>query len=83
MIGHILREDQNNNCNVAMTPAPEGTRRRGRPKTTWMRTVEKEREEAGWKSWTEVRIVAADRGSSWWKRSVKALCATRREIVNR
>ena len=29
--------------NVAMTWAPEGKRKRGRPKTTWRRTVEKER----------------------------------------
>ena len=47
MIGHILRQDQNNDCNTAMTWAPEGRRRRGRPKTTWRRTVEKERDEAG------------------------------------
>ena len=77
MIGHILRQDQNNDCNIAITWAPEGKGRRGRRKATWRRTVEKEREEAGWKSWNEVRIVAADREK--WKRSVKALCAMRRE----
>ena len=32
-IGHILRQDPNNYCNVAcMTWAPEGNRKRGRPK---------------------------------------------------
>ena len=30
-------------------------RKVGRPKTTWRRTVEKERTMAGWKSWEEVR----------------------------
>ena len=50
MIGHILRQDQNNNCNIAMTWTPEGKRTRGGPKTTWRRTVEKERAEAGWRS---------------------------------
>ena len=50
MIGHILRQDQNNDCNVAMTWTPEGKRTRGGPKTTWRRTVEKERAEAGWRS---------------------------------
>ena len=34
MIGHILRKDRNDDCNVAVSWAPEGKRRRGRPKTT-------------------------------------------------
>ncbi|CAB4001589.1 endonuclease-reverse transcriptase, partial [Paramuricea clavata] len=41
--------------NVAMTWAREGKRKRGRPKTTWRRTVEKERVEAGLRSWDEAR----------------------------
>ena len=64
MIGHILRQDQNNDCNIAMTWTPEGKRRRGRPKTTWRRTVEKERaeaSEAGWRSWEEAKTIAASR----------------------
>ena len=48
-------KDRNDDCNVAMSWAPEGKRRRGRPKTTWRRTVEKERQEASWRSWEEVR----------------------------
>ncbi len=40
-IGHIL-QDPNNDCDVALTSAPEGKRKRGRPKTTWRRTVESE-----------------------------------------
>ena len=78
LIGHILRQDQNNDCNTAMTWAPEGKRRRGRPKTTWRRTVEKEREEAGWRSWAEARTTAADREK--WKCSVEAICATWHEV---
>ena len=46
MIGHILRDDRNNITNVAMTWAREGKRKRGRPKTTWRRTVEKDYLEA-------------------------------------
>ena len=61
MIGHILRQDHNNDCSIAMTWAPEGKRRKGRPKTTWRRTVEKERKEGGWNSWSEARTVAANR----------------------
>ena len=76
MIGHILRKDD---CNVAMSWAPEGKRRRGRPKTTWRRTVEKERQEAGWRSWEEVRTPATYREEG--KSSVEALCATRHKAA--
>jgi hypothetical protein len=62
---------------LAISWAPEGKRRRGRPKTTWRKTVEKERREDGWGSWDEVRAVAADRER--WRSYVKALCATRNE----
>ena len=60
MIEHILRQDQNNNCNIAITWAPERKRRRGRPKATWKKTVEKERAEAGSQSWEEGKTVAAN-----------------------
>ena len=39
--------------------------------------VEKERAEAGWRSWEEVKTVEANRDA--WKDSVKTLCATRHE----
>ena len=61
MIGHVLRQDRHNLMNVAMTRAPEGKRKRGRPKTTLCQTVEKERAEAGWRSWDEARVAAANR----------------------
>ena len=70
MIGHILRQDRNNHSNIAMTWAPEGKRKKGRPKTTWRHTVEKERREAGWSSWEEARVT--DRNK--WRNSVEALC---------
>ena len=47
MIGHTLKQDQNSDCNIAVTWAPEGKRRSARPKTTWRQTVEKEKGEAG------------------------------------
>ena len=75
MIEHILRQDQNNNCNIAITWAPKEKRRRGRPKATWTRTVEKERAEAEWQSWEQAKTVAANRDK--WRDSVKALCAMR------
>ena len=62
MIGHILRENRNNiTTDVALTCAPEGKRKRGGPKTTWRRTVEKERNEIGWRSREEARMAAANR----------------------
>ena len=82
MIGHILRQDRDNHNNTAMTWAPEGKRKRGRPKTTWRRTVEKERREAGWKSWDEARVTAADRKR--WRESVEcheALWSTSRHLA--
>ena len=78
MIGHILGKDRNDDCNVAMSWAPEG--RRGRPKTTWRRTVENERQEAGWRSWEEVQTAATNREE--WKSSVKALCAMRQDRID-
>ena len=45
MIGHILKQDQNSDCNIAMTWVTEGKIRKGRPKITWRRLVEKERTE--------------------------------------
>ena len=62
---------------MAISWAPEGKRRRGRPKTTWRRTVEREMREGGWGSWDEVRVAEAVREK--WKDSVKALCATGHE----
>ena len=66
-------QDQNSDCNTAMTLAPEGNRRRG-PNTTWNRTVKKERSEAGWQLWEEVKTVAAYREK--WRDFVEALHAT-------
>ena len=68
-IGHILRQQPDNDCVTALTWTPEGRRKRGRPKTTWRRTVEKERSKAGWQSWSEVRTAAQDRNrwKSMWR----------------
>ena len=51
----------------------EGRRARGRPKTTWRRTVKKERNKAGWKSWEVAKAVA--QGRKCWSDSVEALRA--------
>ena len=74
-IGHTLRGERASICNTALTWAPEVKRKKGRPKTTWQRTVEKERNLAGWRSWAEARAAAVDR--SEWRRLVEVLCNTR------
>ena len=47
-IEHFPRKEANSDCVVALGLKPEGKRGRGRPKTTWRRTVEKERDRQGW-----------------------------------
>ena len=49
-IGHVLRRDNNNIARKASTWTPEG-KRRGRPKQTYRRTVEAERQRMGFNSW--------------------------------
>ena len=48
---------------VALTWAPEGKRKRGRPKETWRRTVAKESMAMGFNSWVEAGLAAAYRVS--------------------
>ena len=74
-IGHILKREEN--TKVAMTWAPERKRKKGRPKETWWRTVERERQEMGWSSCHEVRCKAKERGN--WRKLCTALCSTRSE----
>ena len=71
-IGHTLRKEQGNDCVTAMTWAPEGKRKRGRPRETWRKTVEKERKNVGWTTWNQVRTIAMDRKK--WREQVEALC---------
>ena len=72
-LGHVLRMPREHHCVTALTCTwtPMGKRKVGRPKTTWRRTVEKERTKAGWKSWEEVRAMAKDRDK--WRKSSAAL----------
>jgi hypothetical protein len=70
-IGHILRREKNNHARVALTWAPEGKRKRGKPRTTWRRTVEQERDLMGWTSWSKVAELATDR--TGWRHAVHSL----------
>lgn len=72
--GHVLRSNPGEIPSVALTWAPEGRRRRGRPRLTWRRMMDAERNEAGWSSWGEARVAAGDRRG--WKSKLKALYAS-------
>ena len=60
--------------------APEGKRKRGRPRETWRRTVERELRERGLRTWTEVAVAAEDRAA--WKERGTALFSLRRRRNN-
>jgi len=45
--------DHHQNPCIALTWAPQGKRSRGRPKETWRRTVEEERQRIGFATWTQ------------------------------
>ena len=60
-IGHVLRMAPNCHARVALGWTPEGKRKRGRPKETWRRTVEKEMKYLGFSSWSEAAKKAEDR----------------------
>ena len=48
-LGHKLRREGENDCLTALGWTPEGRRAKRRPKTTWRRTVERERNKLEWK----------------------------------
>ena len=60
-IGHILRTSPRNISRTALTWAPEGKRRRGRPREMWRTTMEKERNKLGWHSCEAAAASVADR----------------------
>ena len=70
-IGHILRMPPTSLPRIALRWTPAGKRQRGRPKETWRRSVDKEREAQGW-TWGHLQKTAQDR--SQWRALVDALC---------
>lgn len=55
--------DANQHPKTALTWAPEGKGRRGRPVETWRRTAERERTALGFTSWSEAAVAARDQMS--------------------
>ena len=74
-IGHILKREPSSHVRVALTWKPEGRRKKGRPKETWRRTVEREmKTRFGWNGWREAHQVAQDR--EMWRRTCRASIST-------
>jgi hypothetical protein len=71
-IGHTIRKDQNAAERIVLDWNPQGTRKRGRPKKTWKRSVVEEAHRDG-RTWREVEWLAEDR--SRCRSFVKALCS--------
>ena len=73
-IGHVLRREQDSIPRVALHWTPEGRRKRGRPKTTWRRTVEEEMKSMNL-TWGGVQKTAQNRPE--WRTFIAALHARR------
>ena len=71
-IGHTIRRPVGDIAKNALDWNPQGTRRRGRPKNSWKRTVANEASELG-KTWNEVKALATNRVR--WRLFVNALCS--------
>ena len=69
--GHVLRMEQERITKVALRWTPPGKRKRGRPKTTWRRTVTQELKQMNL-SWEEAQHAARDRVE--WRVLIEALC---------
>ncbi|XP_046558188.1 uncharacterized protein LOC124267314 [Haliotis rubra] len=59
-IGHTLRKHNTNITRQALDWNPHGKRKRGRPKQTWRRSLEKELRETGL-TWEATKSIASDR----------------------
>jgi tRNA A-37 threonylcarbamoyl transferase component Bud32 len=66
------RKGENAVERIAFDWNPQGTRKRGRPKKTWRRSIMEEAQREG-RMCREVKRLAADR--SHWKSFVEALCS--------
>ena len=72
-LGHVLRMLHDLIPKVVSRWTPPGEKKRGRPKTTWRRTVEMELKELGL-TWGQVQALAKDK--TRWRRDIVAARAT-------
>ena len=73
-VGHTLRKNQNSIPRSALDWNPQGKRKRGRPTSTWRRTLNTELKTIHM-SWGEAKKLAHDRDR--WRNAVEALCSHR------
>ncbi|XP_073828644.1 uncharacterized protein [Musca autumnalis] len=71
-LGHTMRKASTDVTKQLIEYNPQGSRRIGRPKSTWRRQVESELKESRI-TWSEMKNLAMDR----WKTFVTALCSSR------
>ena len=69
-IGHTLRKGERNIARHSMDWNPQGTRKPGRPRTTWRRSIQEDLKEINM-TWCEAKRAAQDRQK--WKAIVDAL----------
>jgi hypothetical protein len=69
LIGHRVRKEDGAVPKAALLWNPQGSRKRGSPKTSWRRSVIKEAS----RSWNELRFWAADRQK--WKELIDNRCS--------
>lgn len=70
-IGHTLRKDHTAIERRALDWNPQGSRKRGRLRNSWKRTVEEEARAMG-KTWREIKALAGNKVC--WRCFVEALC---------
>ena len=73
--GHVLGREEGSIVRTSLYWTPEGKRKRGRPKSTWRRTVEAELKEM---KHTQDTITKLVQNRNEWKLFVTALCVNRR-----
>ena len=71
-LGHVLRVEPERIVKEAVTWRPDGTRRRGRPRPTWTRTMTRESNT----SWDVMETQAQNRAG--WREYTEAVCVERR-----
>jgi hypothetical protein len=71
-LGHTLRQLPGDIAKAALEWNPQGTRSRGRPRTTWCRTILEEIRLQD-KTWNEVKVLTRNRVR--WRNFVRALCS--------
>jgi len=75
-LGHTLRKPPSSISRQALNWNPQGQRKRGRPRTTWQRELEKDIKRTG-HTWKQLERIAQDRGD--WRVVIGGLCSRRSE----